>query len=269
MPTIATNDGVTLHYTDEGAGLPVVLVAGFTASSETWELQRRALLAAGHRVLGLDRRSHGTSDNPAYGQRVSRHGKDIRDFLDAVGLDQVVLIGGSMGASTIWAYYDLYGADRLRGIVTVDQTPKMVNDEVWPHGFYGLTRDNLGTFFEDGVPDTGRGLPVAESVQRLGRLIEALGRVPLMSDPRAPETWPLLQDHLEQDWRDVVARVAVPALFIAGRESQLWPCEHATAAAATNSRASALILDDCGHAANVDQPDLVNDALLKFLAGLA
>ena len=268
MSTIGTSDGVTLHYTDEGSGPPVVLIAGFTASAETWELQRRPLLAAGHRVLGFDRRSHGASDNPAYGQRMARHGKDLRDLLDAAGLDQVVLVGGSMGASAIWAYYDLFGADRLRGIVTVDQTPKMVNDEVWPHGFYGLTRHNLGTFFEDGVPDTGHGLPATESVERIGRLIEALGRVPRMSDARAPETWPLLQDHAEQDWRDVVARVSVPSLFIAGRDSQLWPCEHAIAAAETNSRATALILDDCGHAANIDQPDQVNEALLKFLADL-
>jgi non-heme chloroperoxidase len=151
----------------------------------------------------------------------------------------------------------------------VDQTPKMVNDEVWQFGCYGLTRDNLGTFFEDGVPDTGHGMPVAESVRRIGRLVEALGRVPRMSDARAPETWPLLQDHAEQDWRDVVARVAVPSLFIAGRDSQLWPSGHATAAAATNSRSAALIVDDSGHPVNIDQPDLVNEALLKFLAGLA
>jgi len=269
MSTIATSDGVTLHYTDEGAGQPVVFIAGFTASAETWELQRRALLAAGHRVLGFDRRSHGGSESPAYGQRMARHGKDLRDFLDAVGLDQVVLVGGSMGASAIWAYYDLFGADRLRGVVTIDQTPKMVNDEVWQLGCYGLTRDNLGTYFEDGVPDTGRGLPVAESVRRIGRLVEALGGVPRMSDARAPETWPLLQDHAEQDWRDVVARVAVPSLFIAGRDSQLWPSEHATAAAATNSRAAALIIEDSGHPVNIDQPDLVNEALLKFLAGLS
>src|SRR3954453_11089231 len=269
MSTSVTSDGVTLRYTDEGSGQPVVLIAGFPASAETWELQRSALLAAGHRVLALDRRSHGASDNPAYGQRIARHGKDIRDFLDAAGLDQVVLVGGSMGASAIWAYYDLFGADRLRGIVTVDQTPKMANDEVWHYGFYGLTRHNVGTFFEDGIPDTGRGMPVAESVRRLGRLVDALGRAPQMGDPRAPETWPLLQNHAEQDWRDVVARVAVPSLFIAGRESQLWPCEHASAAAATNSRAAALIVEDSGHGVNIDQPDRVNEALVKFLAGLA
>lgn len=129
MPTILTNDGVTLHYTDDGDGEAVVLIAGFTASAETWELQRAALLSAGFRVLGFDRRSHGTSDSPAWGQRMSRHGKDVRDFLDAAGPERVVLVGGSMGASTIWAYCDLFGADRLRGVATIDQ-PDQVTEQL-------------------------------------------------------------------------------------------------------------------------------------------
>jgi pimeloyl-ACP methyl ester carboxylesterase len=86
-----------------------------------------------------------------------------------------------------------------------------------------------------------------------------------MRDPRSPQTQPLLQDHAQQDWRDVIRRLAVPSLLIAGRESQYWPCEHATAAAASNPLATAVVLDECGHAANFDQPDAVNAALLDFL----
>jgi non-heme chloroperoxidase len=141
----------------------------------------------------------------------------------------------------------------------------MINDQTWAYGFYGLARTNVGTFFDDGIPDTGRGLR-ADRMAGIGRLVEALGEVPAFADPRAPETRPLLQDHAEQDWRDVVARVAVPSLFIAGRQSQLWPCEHATASAASNELAQAVVLDDCGHAANIDQPDLVNAAILEFLS---
>jgi pimeloyl-ACP methyl ester carboxylesterase len=85
--SITTSDGVALNYTDDGEGMPVVLVAGFTAPLESWEPQRRALLAAGFRVLGLDRRSHGRSESPAYGHRMTRHGKDVHDFLVATGLD--------------------------------------------------------------------------------------------------------------------------------------------------------------------------------------
>lgn len=266
MATITTSDGVALNYTDDGDGPPVVLIAGFTAPLESWELQRRALLGAGLRVLGLDRRSHGASGSPAYGQRISRHGKDVHDFLTALELTDVALVGASMGASAIWAYYDLFGAERLRAIATVDQTPKMVNDDTWANGFYGLTPENLGTYFADGIPATDRGLDPTISAGRILPLLEALGgHPPAMRDPHAAQTRALLQNHLEQDWRDVVARVSVPSLLLAGRDSQLWPYEHATVAAASNRLARVLVLDDCGHAANIDQPDLVNAALLEFL----
>jgi non-heme chloroperoxidase len=47
MPTISTDDGVRLSYDDEGAGLPVVLIAGFKAPRTIWRFQREALRARG------------------------------------------------------------------------------------------------------------------------------------------------------------------------------------------------------------------------------
>ena len=264
MPTIITSDGVRLNYADQGEGRPVVLIAGFCAPLESWELQRAALAAEGYRVIGLDRRSHGGSESPAYGQRLSRHGKDVHDVLAELGLDDVVLVGGSMGASTVWAYYDLFGYERIRAVVTIDQTPRMVSDDTWPHGFYGLTKENIGTFFDNGIPDTGRGRQ-SERLAGITRVMEALGHPLAFADPSTPERRALLQNHAEADWRDVIARMEIPSLFIAGRQSQLWPCEHASAAAALNERAEVVTLDECGHAANFDQPDLVNAAILEFV----
>ncbi|WP_305787857.1 alpha/beta fold hydrolase [Symbioplanes lichenis] len=267
MSTFRTSDGVSLHHTDDGSGPAVLLIAGFAASADTWELQRRALLAAGHRVLTLDRRGHGFSETPAYGWRMSRHGKDLHDFLTTLDLRDVVLVGGSMGASTIWAYHDLFGGDRVRGIVSVDQTPRMLNDGDWKHGFYGLTPDTIGTFFSGGVPDTGHPGHPSRTAEGLARLVEALGRPPQGSNWRAMRA--LLQDHASQDWRDVVARVSVPSLFLAGRDSQFWPWTHATAATELNELATAEIVDNCGHPMNLDQADAVNEALVTFLKSLA
>ena len=43
MPTVRTTDGVTLSFTDEGQGRPVVLVAGFSAPATSWGHQAAAL----------------------------------------------------------------------------------------------------------------------------------------------------------------------------------------------------------------------------------
>jgi pimeloyl-ACP methyl ester carboxylesterase len=95
--------------------------------------------------------NHGASDAPPYGQRLSRHGKDLHELFDWLSLDAAYLVGGSMGASSIWAYFDLFSYARCRGMVSVDQTPKLLNVEGWNNGFYGLTPESLGTLFAAGI----------------------------------------------------------------------------------------------------------------------
>ena len=54
--------------------------------------------------------------------------------------------------------------------------------------------------------------------------------------------------------------------MLAGRESQIWPCEHAEAAVAGTPQGRALVIEDAGHAISFDQPDRFNEVLLEFLA---
>ena len=76
----------------------------------------------------------------------------------------------------------------------------------------------------------------------------------------------LLADHAKRDWRPVVARVDVPVLFVAGAESEVWPSGHASAAAALNPLAEAIVIERDGHAANIEQPAAFNRILLDWLA---
>ncbi|WP_230597400.1 MULTISPECIES: alpha/beta fold hydrolase [Nocardiaceae] len=204
MPTVVTDDAVSLNYLDEGTGPAVVLVAGFCAPATTWMLQKKALVRVGYRVLALDRRGHGTSDAPTHGASMERHGRDIANFLSEVGVDEAVLIGGSMGANTIWSYVSQFGTDRVRAIVSVDQTPKMANSDDWSNGFYGLTDSNRTSFFDSGIPDTGHGRPQWKSVPALLKLAFALRAMPKMASPDTAPMKALLADHAAQDWRNHV-----------------------------------------------------------------
>jgi pimeloyl-ACP methyl ester carboxylesterase len=269
MPSITTSDGVRLDYTETGdpSGRPVILIAGFKAAATSWVLQQDALIDAGARVIAFDRRGHGTSEAPSFGARMSRHGKDLADLLAALDLYGAVLVGGSQGGSTIWAYASLFSTERLAGTVTVDQTPKMLNTADWAYGFYDYDRSTMGTMFERGVPPTGRGTPPAQRGERLIRLMAAMRIDPGRTVPVTYSTTELalLNDHAVQDWRDVIARLDVPSLFVAGRDSELWPCEHAAAAADLNDLASSVVIENCGHAANIEQPDRFNELVVEFI----
>ncbi|HEX2299515.1 MAG TPA: alpha/beta hydrolase, partial [Pseudonocardiaceae bacterium] len=159
---------------------------------------------------------------------------------------------------------DLAGTGRLRGMVSVDQTAKVLDGDGWECGLHGATDANWSTVSATGIPETGRGFTVEQATRGMMRLIEVSGGggppVP------QPESAPAFRDHVQQDWRDVVQHLDVPVLMVAGRQSQYWPCEHAEAAVAGNPLGRAVVLEDCGHVANLDQVEEFNAALLGFLA---
>jgi non-heme chloroperoxidase len=257
MPDVVTGDGVRLSYIDEGTGSTIVLLGGFTMGARAWRVQLDAL-APSHRVIALDRRHHGDSEQPEGGHRLSRHAADVHDALVALDLDEVLLVGASMGASTIYAYLDVFGTDRLRGVVPIDQTPKMVNEGDWSLGFYDLTRSSLNDF----ITEFPGGLNPFHNPTDLALRTMLGGQTIIDMDVVRP----LLRNHAEADWRDVFPRVDVPVLAIAGRHSPLWPCESSLFIAETVPDGDALVCEESGHVPFLEEADRVNAALLAFAA---
>lgn len=266
MATLLADDGVRLDYTETGdaQGRPVVLIAGFKAPATSWCYQVPALVRAGYRVVAVDLRGHGLAERPD-AVDMDRRGLDVRDVLDGLDLHGVVLVGGSMGANTIWSYIAQCGTDRLAGVVTVDQTPKMLNEGDWPFGFYGYDESNRDTYFAERIPETGKGTPLWRRGIRLVRLLKAMKG---SERTLTPGELALLHDHATRDWRPVIATADLPALFVAGDSSEFWPAAHAKACEDLAPTGRSVVLAHDGHAANIEQPTAFNTALLGFLRDL-
>jgi pimeloyl-ACP methyl ester carboxylesterase len=209
-------------------------------------------------VVAVDRRNHGLSDRPAHGQRMSRHAADVRELIAQLDLRDVLLVGSSMGANIALSYVDLFGSAALRGLVLVDQTPKMINEDGWDLGFVGLTRDGAEQWvrrFPEGVQAIHR-MPPPE-------VLEAASDGPAFS---IDETRDLLRDHTFADWRDVVPRVEVPVTAVAGRQSPIWPWQSSAWIADTAQDGHLVVLEDCGHAPMLEQPEAFTAALAEAAA---
>lgn len=259
MLKFLTSDKVNLAYDMQGEGQDVIFLAGYSAAAETWFPQREAFVEAGYRVILLDRRSHGWSDNPVYGHRLSRHAADLQEFIEYLGLEKVILIGQSMGASTIYAYLSLFGDKKILGAVSIDQTPQMLNTEQWNYGMYNLNKATMADYFDTPIPSPFAMLPEEEIVDKLN---EITARMPKFD---MDGTKPLLLDHAYASWLDVLPQISIPFLFIAGEKSPFWPCEHAKAAAELCQNAEYEIIEGSGHAVNWEQVNRCNNALLRFL----
>ncbi|KAG9197093.1 hypothetical protein G6514_002457 [Epicoccum nigrum] len=103
MPYLTTRDGVSLFYKDWGNpnGQPVFFSHGWPLNSDNWELQMNFLGSHGYRVIAHDRRGHGRSDQPWYGNNVDTWADDIAQLFDHLKLEEATLVGHSTGGGDL------------------------------------------------------------------------------------------------------------------------------------------------------------------------
>ncbi|MDP4991966.1 MAG: alpha/beta hydrolase [Marivita lacus] len=136
MPTFTTSDGLSLHYTDEGAGLPVLCLAGLTRDGRDFDFVAPHL--EGVRLIRLDYRGRGQSDwgDPATYQ-IPVEGRDAVELLNHLGIDKAAVLGTSRGG-LIAMLLAATVKDRLLGVALNDIGP-----EIAPEGLE-VIKDYLG-----------------------------------------------------------------------------------------------------------------------------
>jgi pimeloyl-ACP methyl ester carboxylesterase len=239
-----TSDGVSLHYLEAGAGKPILMIPGWSQTAEQFRHQLDGL-SDRYRVIALDMRGHGESDKPAHGYRISRLAKDVRDVIEALDLQEVNILGHSMGCSVIWSYYDLYGPDRLAKLLLIDQMPMIAGNPAWSEE----DRVNSGAIFTpQSLYETINALAGPDGIETTRGFI---GNMVTKSIPETDKEWiiernlrmprrhaaTLLYNHATQDWRDLIPRLALPTLVVGGRTSLVpWRSQEWIAAQVPGAR---------------------------------
>lgn len=135
--SILSADGVSIHYDDVGAGDPaLVFVHGWNCDRSYWSGQLDHF-ARTHRVVNVDLAGHGDSGLNRGEWTMRAFGEDVSSVVTALDLQNVVLIGHSMGGKVIVEAARQLGG-RVAGVVGVDtfhgggrETPQARQDEVF------------------------------------------------------------------------------------------------------------------------------------------
>lgn len=154
---IASLDGQDVYWIAEGEGPAIVFVHGWTCDTTAWT-EQLAAFSENYRVIALDLPGHGLSDPSPDGQYTMDHYADAVEAVRvAAGVDDIMLVGHSMGAPVI-STYALNYPDHVEGIIAVDggivppqqaqQFPQMPPDE------FGVFRETVirGFFVEATTP---------------------------------------------------------------------------------------------------------------------
>lgn len=109
-----------MHIAEQGAGPVVLLLHGFPSIWSMWRHQIAALAGAGYHVVVPDQRGYGQTDAPADEDQytILHIIGDIIGLLDAIGQQQVLVVGHDWGAIVGW-YLCQLRPDRVKGYIAV------------------------------------------------------------------------------------------------------------------------------------------------------
>ena len=211
-------NGVRLHYLDEGTGGPtLVLLPGLTANAHSFDGLVAAGLGDHIRVLALDLRGRGETDQPDT-YTLADHAADVVGFLDALGIDRVVLGGHSFGGLLT---YDLAAnhPERVSRCVVID-APAQIHPEVFDQIKPSLDRldvtmpswEHYLQFVKRMPYFDGWWDPAIERYYRADIRENPDGTVRARSRPEHIRA--VINGFKDLDWLDAVRRITQPVLFL-------------------------------------------------------
>lgn len=263
---------VHLYIDDSGGGgRPVVLIHGWPLSARAWEPQVSALKAAGYRVVAYDRRGFGRSDKPEADYSYDTLAADLQRVMDQCGLQDVTLVGFSMGGGEVARYIGRYGESRLHSVVfaaavppylmkTADNPDGPLTPEKAQDKRESLEQDRTAYFdqFTSAFFSANGAMQVTEA--------QRADAIALCEQSAQHAALACMEAFSTTDFREDLKRVTVPTLVIHGDADAVVPIEGSgqrTHLAVPHSKL--VTMSGAPHGFNLSHAQAFNEALLSFL----
>jgi pimeloyl-ACP methyl ester carboxylesterase len=266
MPAILINEK-NCFYQDIGEGYPILLGHSYLWTSHMWEPQLKTL-SQEFRCLAVDLWSHGQSENLGVkNYTIEQLADDYWSFMKQLGISKFAVIGLSVGG--MWgAHLALNHPYAVSALVLMDtfvgSEPKATKLKYFmlldliekKEGFTNILLDQITPLFFS--PYTLNNQP-----QLVDDFRNALGSIKKENIPgivalgKAIFSRNCILNQLKE--------IKQPTLVLVGQDDIPRPLKEAKEMVRYLPKAELNVIDNAGHISNLEQPELVNSALLNFL----
>ena len=260
-----TNGYTHFELSGPANGRLVVLVAGFSVPYYIWDPTFEGLTSAGFRVLRYDYYGRGYSDRPDVPYNDDFYVQQLQELLDATHISTPIdLVGLSMGAAVVTSFADRYPS-RVRSLIYFDPSFRTGWPTSWLEArpalweFVTVLTDERswpGSQLDDFQhPERFPDWPDRYRVQMQYRGFRRARLSEIVSNAQA--------DQMEQLQR--VAEHPRRVLILWGKDDRSVPFEESENLLEVMPRATFVPVEDAGHLPQLEQPTVVNKALVAFL----
>lgn len=252
MP-IAECNGLRIAYEEQGSGDPPLLFVHGGACDRSFFAPQAEYFSRNHRVVSLDLRGHGESDQPEGDYPIAAYSSDIGELIQQLDLQKPIVVGHSLGGSIALQVAADF-PDRVGAIVMVEATPIAPPPEVQQafEGVLAAIKAGQRGPWEDLI--SGAFLPTSDP-----KVVEHVKRV-MMSAPDHLVAV-VMRGVLDFDGAAAAAKCAVPALDVGGAEPANPP--HVIGELVRDVVTCQAV--GAGHFPQLEVPDQVNLMIEAFL----
>lgn len=247
-----------LVVAEYGTGTPCLLVHGFPFDRRMWRGQLGAFPDL--RLILPDMRGHGESEPTPPPYTLVDLAEDMRQILDHLAIEQVILGGLSMGGYVALAFAGRY-PERLRALLLLDTHPKADPPEIRrgraetaararKEGVAALTSELTERFVKDHHVEP-------ETVALIRQMIAGTSVEGMVGSLTAMAARP--------DSTPILSSITCPTLIVVGTEDTITPPAMAREMQAGIPGAELVEIPGAGHLAPLEAPSPVNAAIRAFL----
>ena len=239
---------------------PLVLLCSLGSTVAMWAPQRRDL-AGTFRVISMDARGHGGSPVPDGPYTIADLGRDVLETLDDLGVARAAFAGVSLGGA-ITQWIGLTSPERATGLALLCTSARFSDPGPW-HERAATVRAGGAEAVADAVvarwfsPRYAADEP--STVEDMRTMIAATPTEGYAACCEAIAGWDVV---------DGLGAIAVPTLVVSGAEDPATPPAHGKILADGIPGARFEIVEDAGHLASYQRPEIVTPLLAEHLEGL-
>jgi non-heme chloroperoxidase len=269
--TITTKDGIQIYFKDWGEGQPIVFSHGWPLSSDAWDGQLLFFDQNGFRAIAHDRRGHGRSTQASFGNDMNGYADDLAALLEALDLEDVVLVGHSTGGGEVARYIGRHGTRRVAKTVLLAAVPPiMLKSEANPEGLpmkafddlrSGITKDRAQFYKDLAILFYGANRPGAKVSQGILDQFWAWSMQAGLKN-----AYESIKAFSETDFTEDLKKFDVPTLVLHGEDDQIVPVkDSAKKSAKLIKGAKEIYYPGAPHGLTATHQDRVNEELLAFI----
>ena len=273
MNTITSKDGTQIYFKDWGRGPAVTFSQGWPLNADLWDGQMHFLAQQGFRVVALDRRGHGRSEQAYANNDMNGYADDLAAVIETLNLKNVTVVGHSTGGGEVARYIGRHGTKRVSKAVLIAAVPPIMlktaaNPEGLPIEVFdairaGVAKDRSQFYKDLAIQFYGANREGAKVSQGT---VDQFWLWSMQCGLR--NAYESIKAFSETDFTEDLKKFDVPTLVLHGEDDQIVPVhDSARKSARLIKGAKDIYYPGAPHGLTATHQDQINAELLAFLRG--